>query len=62
VHDALDAAAGVSSHGHDVAAVAQGDDGFLERAGDLGVDQALEARAQAFVGDTDGAPHATEGR
>ena len=63
VDDASDAALGLGTDGDDVAAVAQGDDGLLERAGQLRpVDEVLEARAEPLVGHAHVAPQPTEGR
>ena len=66
VDDPLDLAPGVGANGHHVAPVAQGHDGVLQgRAHLAGVDQLLQARAQALVGDpgrTAQAPEARRGR
>ena len=60
--DALDAAACFGPHGHHVASVAQRDDGLLEGAGKLRVEQCLEAAAQPLVGDAHGPPQPAQGR
>ena len=61
--DPLDPAARFGSNRNDVAAAAQGDDGILERAGQLaGVDQLVQAAAEALVGNPDGPAQATESR
>ena len=61
MEDALDAAPGLGPDRHDVAAVAQRHDRFLEAARRrFGLDQGLEAPPQPVVGDPDGGPQPTQ--
>ena len=62
VDDALDPASGVGLDRHDVASVAEGDDGLLERTAELRADERVEAPLQAVVGDPDRRPEPAEAR
>ena len=62
VDDALDPASGVRLHRHDVASVAEGDDGLLERTAELRADERVEAPLQSVVGDPDRRPEPAEAR
>jgi hypothetical protein len=60
VDDAAHAASRLGPDRDDVAPVPERHDGLLERAHELGMDERVEARPEAFVGDAHGAPEAAQ--
>ncbi len=60
VHDALDPRSRLGLDRHDVAPVAQGDDGLLQGAAELGPDERVEAPPQPVVGHADAGPKAAQ--
>ena len=62
VDDALDPRPGLGLDRHHVAAVAQGDDGLLERAAELRADERVQPAAEPVVGDAHGRAQPAEPR